>query len=224
MAYPFLISFSGLDGSGKTQLIILLRQYFRRQGISYLCVHTVQDSFDNRLAKRFAFLNKMTDGSDQSATESQPRKPIPLFVFFLKLISIFLYAFQLRWRLFRRGLKYKAIIFDRYVYDKLVQNAFLRNKGDLSRASFLIKLYPRPNLPLYLQVAPEVAWERKKESLDPSQNRKYFENKYRLYEQAKDNWKLVAIDNNVLSVSEAKKKILSLFKKRFYRYNMNRNG
>jgi dTMP kinase len=221
MQYPFLVSFSGLDGSGKSQLIVLLRRFLRRQGIPYTCIHTVRDSFDNRLAKRYpslkAFAKTRENMDDISAAPSQEIKRISFLSFCLRALAILIYSLHLRIQLAALKKEFKIIIFDRYVYDKVVNIAYLRPKTSLGLLNFLVKCFPRPNLPLFLHVTPEQSMERKKESILEGQDSDYFQKKYALFERSREAWKLLMIDNSTLSISEAKKKMLSLLKKRYYK-------
>lgn len=228
MAQPFLISFSGLDGSGKTQLIVLLRRFLRRQGIPYLYIHSVSDSLANRVAKKIPFFKQaiapkvveVRKANDLDAPPKQ-KKVISRLSYAIRGFFLFIDALYLRLRLAYYGNDYPVIIFDRYIYDKLINLAYLRRRKGLLYSNFWVKMFPRPNLPLFLHVTPEDSLARKHEVEDEGQNMEYFIIKYGLFEEAKINWKLVNIDNSVLTLSEAKKKILSLFKKRFYRYIRN---
>ena len=213
MKRPFLISFSGLDGSGKTQLIVLLRRFLRRQGISYLYIHSVSDSLANRIASRVPFFKKAI--APRVVTQKKLISPLS---YAIRMFFLFIDALYLRLRLAYYGSNYSVIIFDRYVYDRLINLAYLRRKKGLIYSDFWVKIFPRPNLPLFLHVTPEDSLMRKREVMEEGQDREYFLLKYGLFEEAKIGWKLVNIDNSVLGLSEAKKKILSLFKKRFYKY------
>lgn len=222
MKRPFLVSFSGMDGSGKTQLIVLLRRFFRRQGITYLHVHSVRDSFANRIAKKIpSFKNLIRpkvveDGSNPR--QLKPKKRISPFSLAIRKTTILLDALYLRFRLAYLWKSYDVIIFDRYIYDRMIQIGFLRRNKNIGSESWLVKIFPRPNMPLYLHVAPEQAMERKKEAVLEGQDINYFELKYNLFEKGKLIWKLITIDNSILSLSESKKKMLSIFKKRYFRY------
>lgn len=228
MIRPFLISFSGLDGSGKTQLIVLLRRFLRRQGIPYLYIHSVSDSLANRIAKKIPFFKqaiapKVVEVSKTSDLDAPPKqkKIISRWSYAIRVFFLFIDALYLHLRLAYYSNNYPVIIFDRYIYDKLINLAYLRRRKGLIYSNFWVKIFPRPNLPLFLHVTPEDSLARKNEVVDEGQSMEYFVIKYGLFEEAKINWKLVNIDNSVLTLSEAKKKILSLFKKRFYRYIKN---
>lgn len=227
MKGPFLVSFSGMDGSGKTQLVVLLRRFFRRQGITYLTIHSVNDSFANRLAKRvptFRNLIKPKVVEDvQNSKKTKPNKKISTASCMIRMATLVLDALYLRFRLAFMWGHYDVIILDRYIYDRLIQIAYLRRKKNLNFGNWVLKLFPRPNLPLYLHVMPQDSMERKKEVVAEGQDINYFQTKYNYFEEAKVLWKLLMIDNSTLSLSESKKKMLALLKKRYFRYRRNAN-
>jgi len=214
---PFIISFSGLDGSGKTQLIVLLRRFFKRQGISYTQIHFVNDSLENRLAKKFLGKEKVSAISEKRNQVAKARK-ISFWAYTLRLFFLFLYAWMLKIKLSRLKKLYAVVIFDRYIYDRIAQMAYLRRKENLSLEGKLVRLFPRPNLPFFLHVLPEQSLERKKELSDEGQSLKYLQDKYEIFQREKDNWGLINIDNSTLSVSESKRKIIALFKKKYLRF------
>lgn len=216
MKRPFLISFSGLDGSGKTQLIVLLRRFLRRQGISYLYIHSVSDSLANRMAKRIPPFKRAI-----APKVTTQKKTISSLSYVIRMLFFVIDGLYLRLRLIYYGNDYSVIIFDRYIYDKLINLAYLRRSKGLIRSTFWIKIFPRPSLPLFLHVTPEDSFARKQEVVTEGQDREYFLAKYALFEEAKTEWKLINIDNSILTLSEAKKKILSFFKKKFYKYIRN---
>jgi thymidylate kinase len=210
MKRPFLMSFSGMDGSGKTHLVILLRRFFRRQGISYIYIHSVRDSFANRIAKKIP--------SSENLTGPKGQKKVSAFSVAVRKVTLFLDALYLRLRVQYAWRSYDVVVFDRYIYDRLVQLAYLQGKKTLDSGLWLVEMFPRPNLPLYLHITPDQAIERKKEVVDEGQDLDYFYHKYQLFEEGKGLWKLFTIDNSSLGVSEAKKKMTSIFKKRFFRF------
>jgi len=220
---PFIITFSGIDGSGKSQYIILLRRFLRRQGIPYLYIHSVNDSLTNRLVKKFPAFKEIIGPKEKelspSSTKKQPIfKKISVFSSFVRIFILVLDAFYLRMRMFSFGKNYKVIIFDRYIYDKIIHLAYLRDKKNISFSPLLVKLFPKANLAFYLHVLPEDALERKKEMIEEGQDLNYLNKKFILFEEGKIIWKLKEIETSGTSISEAKKKIISLFKKRFFRF------
>lgn len=224
MKRPFLVSLSGMDGSGKTQLVVLLRRFFRRQGISYLYIHSVRDSFANRIAKKIPSFKNLI-GSKKASFDSGQNSPItPLktkkissLSLFIRIITIVLDALYFWIRLNTSWKNHDVIIFDRYIYDRIIQISYLKRKKSVLSFSWLTKLFPRPNMPLLLYITPELAMERKQDAQLEGQELEYFQSKHRLFEDGRELWKLLTIDNSVLSLSESKKKMISIFKKRYYR-------
>ncbi len=214
---PFLISFSGLDGSGKTQLIVLMRRFFKRQGISYTQIHFVNDSLENRIAKKLLGDKKVADLSEKRNRRAEEKK-ISFLAYWVRLFFLCLYACNLKIRLFKLRKRYGVVIFDRYIYDRIAQLAYLRRKRDLKFEKRLVRFFPRPNLPFFLHVLPEQSLERKKELREEAQGIEYLKMKYEIFDQERDSWGLLVIDNSVLTVSEAKKKIIALFKKKYLRF------
>jgi len=215
-----------MDGSGKTQLIILLRRFFRRQGISYLYIHGVRDSLGDRAARRIPFFKNLikskspdseTAAGDEPLKNGNEKDKISFLSFLIRIAILVLDALYLRARMLYWEKNYEVIIFDRYVYDKLIHAAYLRGKKHLNPSFWLVRMFPRPNAPIYLHITPEQSMERKKEVVAEGQNEDYFKIKYRLFTEGAILWRLFTIDNSRLSVSEAKKKMISVFKKRYYK-------
>ena len=227
MKRPFLMSFSGMDGSGKTHLVILLRRFFRRQGISYIYIHSVRDSFANRIAKKIPSYENLVSpkgkAADLATSQIKGTKKLSPISLAVRIVTLFFDALFLRLRLNYWWRSYDVVVFDRYIYDRLVQLGYLQKKKSINSRSWLVSLFPRPNLPLYLHITPEQAMERKKEVVDEGQNLEYFYKKYQLFEEGKSLWKLFTLDNSSLEVSEAKKKMISIFKKRYFRYKRANN-
>lgn len=221
MKRPFIVSFSGMDGSGKTQLVVLMRRFFRRQGITYIYVHSVRDSFANKIAKKipsFRDLIKPKVIQDGQIKKIKPQKRISPLSLMIREITLFFDALYLHFRLAYIWKNYDVVVFDRYVYDRIIQIAYLRRPKYFNLNSWLINLFPRPNMPLYLHVTPEISMERKREVEFEGQDLNYFQTKYNLFEEGKNLWKLLEIDNSTLTLSESKKKMLALFKKRYFKF------
>lgn len=222
---PFIVTFSGIDGSGKSQYIVLLRRFLRRQGIPYFYIHSVNDSLTNRLVKRFPGFKSVIGPKDKILSEDAKAekkkkkfRKISFSSYFVRIVILILDAFYLRLRMNSFGKNYKVIIFDRYVYDKLIHLNYLRGKKNLKTNNFWVRIFPKANLSFYLHVLPEDAFRRKSEMIEEGQDLQYLNRKFNLFEEGKIIWKLREIETSGTSISEAKKKIISLFKKRFYRF------
>ena len=165
--WPLVVSFSGLDGSGKTTQIEALRQAIAQQGFSDKLV-TFWD--DVVVAKRYreGFVHKVL-GSEQGVGE--PGRPVErrdknVKAGYLTAARHLLYladAVHLRVVLFRaRRSGAHVIITDRYLYDQLA-NLPLQNRFSALYARLLARIAPRPHLAFLLDADPELARARKPE-------------------------------------------------------------
>lgn len=140
-----IISFCGMDGSGKTTLAKLLVDFFERQGFLVEFKHghgyaVSQDSFglsDRQIADLKLFFTLVS--------------PLTIFDHF--------FTFYFRYHQIR---KRKVLICDRYFYDKLARMVYygICNKP---LAKFYLSLLPKPDCAFFLDVGPSQARIRKKE-------------------------------------------------------------
>jgi len=164
---PVLVSFSGLDGSGKTTQIANAREMLVRRG-RRVVILAFWDNVVVGKNYREEFVHRVY-GSEKGV--GSPERPVKrndknVQAWYLTLARHALYlldAIHLRCviqRAWRRGAD--VILIDRYVYDEFA-NLPLENR--LSRAFIHIVswLVPRPHLALLLDADPEAARARKPE-------------------------------------------------------------
>jgi thymidylate kinase len=164
---PILVSFSGLDGAGKTTQITSLREAISHLGLRSQ-VLTFWDDVVVCSCWRQSFVNNVL-GSEQGV--GVPGRPVRrcdknVRAGYLTLARHLLYladALNLRLVLHHaRRSGAQVIITDRYIYDELA-NLPLENVFSAAYAKLLAWIAPRPELALFLDADPETARARKPE-------------------------------------------------------------
>jgi thymidylate kinase len=165
---PFLISFSGIDGAGKTTQIEHVSSCLQKQGLRVLRL-TFWD--------HVAVWSNMRAGVGQRTVDSRPadRTGEPLFAprnnkhvrkWYLTAARSGMYMLDLA-RL-HRLLASEAVrnsdvvIFDRYIYDQIA-NIYSPSVAARSYARLLLKQTPAPDLAFVLDASPDAAFARKPE-------------------------------------------------------------
>lgn len=168
--YPrpaLLISFSGVDGAGKSTQIDNACSRLQQEGLSYRLLTFWDDAARLKSVREGA--GHRIFGGDQGV--GSPEKPIerrdknvrsPL----MTLVRLGLYtldALSLR-RVARRALRsgVDVVIFDRYIFDELA-NLDLRNPAARLFVRAIARLVPRPQLAIVLDANPAQAHARKPE-------------------------------------------------------------
>lgn len=177
-----LITFSGLDGAGKSTLIQLLKATLEKQNGSVAVFH-MNDHIGLYAYLRFLrdwILGSVSDANGRSIQKPNPsdyayspRQDGRLKVTALRLRESILWSKSLRrvvylvdlfiflfYRLYVEKVKKQVLIMDRYFYDRLV------DVDDGSRwlvLRFLEVLTPTPTVPVFLDISPEESYARKGE-------------------------------------------------------------
>ncbi|HEV3469109.1 MAG TPA: hypothetical protein VG148_07290 [Pyrinomonadaceae bacterium] len=159
-----LITFSGLEGAGKTTLIGLLKPSLERRGVRVRVSHMYRDV--GLLAIGRAALRRLGRGRDGAAggpARGAPAGPagglvwngtLRSFVYPLDLLIFVLY------RAYVERVRGNVLIMDRYFYDTL---ADLGAAGRPRVARLLARLTPTPSVPVLLDISPAEAFARKGE-------------------------------------------------------------
>lgn len=169
-----LITFSGLDGSGKSTLIAHLKDSLERDNRKVAVSHMNYDVGLYSLLRSFS--KTRTGDSHKSEANHAPRDRAFENEFASRTAKL---RYQLVWnkglraiiypvdvliflgyRLYVEKVKQQVLIMDRYFYDTLVD---LTGAQRTLRTRLLSWLTPTPNLSIYLDCNPENAFVRKQE-------------------------------------------------------------
>jgi len=164
---PIVLSFSGIDGAGKsTQIQILLT----RLRSADLRVRLLAFWDDVAVLTRFrGFASHVVFGGDQGV--GAPGQPVnrrdknvqSIFMSPLRALLYVLDAVSLHRTIARaRASKADVIIVDRYLYDELA-NLSLHRAAVRTYARYLLRLFPSPDLAFLIDADPVQARERKPE-------------------------------------------------------------
>lgn len=161
------VSFSGVDGAGKTTQIDNLCAFLEDQGVRYR-VFRFWDDIARLTNVREGTGHKVFKGEKGIGRPDAPvnRRDKNVRGFPMTCVRMFLYfvdALSTR-KVFTRAMQGAAefVIFDRYTYDELA-NLHLQNAVIRAYVRFIMWLVPRPDISFLLDADPEAARARKPE-------------------------------------------------------------
>lgn len=174
-----LITFSGLDGAGKSTLIEWLRTTLEHEGHGVRVLHMNDDvglyAYLRSLRDRALGITREVDGasSAHTTTSPKPRDPrgiggsirrIRNAVVWNKPLRRLIYPIDLAlflcYRVYHERLKHRILIMDRYFYDTLVDVSDGKNWFWIR---LLERITPTPHVSVFLDVTPEESFQRKGE-------------------------------------------------------------
>src|SRR3989344_4054025 len=180
-----IITLSGVDGSGKSTQLALLKARLERSGYKVAYFHAVEFSLANRLARFFrGTAETFVPGKEKAVTEAS--------WFSLLIRKAFLVIDMLRFRLLRQTLQrreYQYLLSDRFFYDSLINIAYL---GKKPHPHTPIEVFlPPVDTAFYFDATPEMIMMRESA---PEQGPAYLHAKDALFRQELTGWKMIIID------------------------------
>lgn len=159
-----IITFSGLDGTGKTTYAEMVADHMRKSGKKCRRFHVIRDSLSHFFThKVVGGISKKAKQTAESGLRDNGGSLVSgIFAFVKKcflLVDILLFNICYG-RL--KGKEDDILVADRYFYDELVQARYLGISGRLFSRVYE-KLIIKPDVAFFVELAPEKAYNRKSE-------------------------------------------------------------
>ena len=187
-----VISFSGVDGSGKSTQLELLREQLISQGKKVAYFHAVEFSLANRITRLLQGKKLFRPGQHKAITHAS--------WFSLLVRQKFLLIDMLRFRCFLHKLRkdgYDYLLSDRSFYDVFINLEYLalQNRPRFLlwnfRMNLIERMLPRLDMAFYFDIPAESVMSRQKV---PEQGIEYVRIKISLFKNKIAAWQMIVID------------------------------
>lgn len=181
-----IITFSGVDGSGKSTQLSLLQKKLEDSGARVAYFHAVAWSLPQAAKKLFARSSGKPGESKAVVKSSGAGVLLRQIILIIDILRFRRYLHRLE----QSGIDY--LLSDRYFYDSLVNIAYLDGTSLETRyTAFVAGLIPKPERAFFLSVPPEAIMRRERA---PEQGLQYLKDKSSLFLEAAALWRFSVID------------------------------
>lgn len=190
-----IITFSGLDGSGKTTYLNESMKYFKKKGYKTRYIHLIKSSLTNILNKKI--INKISKKTSKRIDNFEDKDKFYFkYIVYIKTLTILLdiFIFLVRRLFYSRS---TLVFMDRYFYDALIQVDYLTKPNKFTK--FMFNIIPKANIMFLIDANPKIAYRRK-----PEFNIDYFNKKKKYYDKLKNIKGMTVIKDNKLSLNKSR--------------------
>ena len=186
------IAFSGVDGSGKSTQLALLKEKLERENWNVAYFHAVEFSLANRIARFFKGQKSFQPGTEKASVKAS--------WFSLHMRLKFLFIDMIRFWFFHNKLRRENcayLLSDRYFYDSLINIEYLAQKISFLKpiidlgVKILAKWMPKADIAFFFDIPPESILSRERV---PEQGIEYLRAKQTLFKQKILKWNMIVID------------------------------
>ena len=184
-----LLTFSGVDGSGKSTIAEKAVQYLAEKGKNPSLVEVYASSIFLNMGRVLGKISGKAKGAMEERMSSNEKGGG--FIRILRVLCFFLDILIFRMRLFILNIKGVSPVCDRYLYDTLVHLRYLKALGEGMYKSFL-KFIPEPDMTVVLSLNADLAMGREMQH----DNIGYYEEKAALYKDLAEKKSCVVMDSS----------------------------